>query len=50
MGKRSNNRHIGEEMCEQEELRGFTKKQVYKKRDHTNSAGLVTVKASKVKL
>ncbi len=37
-------------MCEQEELRGFTKRQVYKKRDHMNSAGLVAVKVAKVKV
>ncbi len=31
-GKRPNNKHIGQQACEQEELRGFTKKQVYTKR------------------
>jgi hypothetical protein len=41
-------RHIGQEACDQEELRGFTKKQVYKKRDKMNQAGLVTVKVPKV--
>ncbi len=35
---------------EQEELRGFTKKQVYNKRDNMSRAGLDKVKVSKVKV
>jgi hypothetical protein len=47
-GNRPDIKHIGQEACEQKELRGFTKKQVYKKRDKMNQAGLVTVKVPKV--
>ncbi len=39
------NKHVGDEKCEQEEeLRGFTKRQVYNKRDTMRAAGLVQVK------
>ncbi len=34
-------KHIGQQACEQEELRGFTKKQVYDKRNSMSRAGLV---------
>jgi hypothetical protein len=49
-GNTDANRHIGQQACEQEELRGFTKRQVYTKRDKMNQAGLVTVKVPKVKV
>jgi hypothetical protein len=47
---RGPNKHIGQEACEQEELRGFTKQQVYNKRANMAVAGLVTVKVPKVKV
>ncbi len=37
-------------MCEQEELRGFTKKQVYSKCSTMSKAGLVKIKVPKVKV
>jgi hypothetical protein len=49
-GNQPNNKHIGQEACEQEELRGFTKRQVYKKRDKMSKAGLITVKVPRVKV
>jgi hypothetical protein len=43
-------KYIGQEACDQEELRGFTKRQVYDKRNSMSKAGLVTVKVPKVKV
>jgi hypothetical protein len=37
------NEAIGDEMCEQEELRGFTKRQVYQKRYYLGRTGRVKV-------
>ncbi len=47
---RGPNKHIGQEACEQEELRGFTKQQVYNKRGNMAAAGLVTVQVPKAKV
>ncbi len=47
-GKGPKNKHIGQEACEQEELRRFTKKQVYDKRNNMAQAGLVKLKVPKV--
>ncbi len=40
-GHTDSNRHIGDELCDQEELRGFTKRQVYDKRSTLSKAGRV---------
>jgi hypothetical protein len=40
---RGPNKHIGQEACEQEELRGFTEKQVYDKRSNMNTAACTSV-------
>ncbi len=49
-GNKPDNKHIGQEACEQEELRGFTKRQVHTKRYSMNEAGLVKIKVPKVKV
>ncbi len=42
-GNKPNNKHIGLQACEQEELRGFTKRQVHTKRNKMTQAGLIKV-------